>query len=114
MTVRFSVSLKLHGLPTVRHIRDIEESIRLAMAKLCHQNNDTLAIQSCSVNGESTTVRFSADLELRNVASLRHAGEIEQSVRLELKPFRCLAADELSVVSHQICTKPAVALERIA
>ena len=46
MTIRFSVTIDLHGVPTVRHVRDIEESIGLAVRRLCCQRDDQLLIES--------------------------------------------------------------------
>lgn len=49
MTVRFQVTIDLHGVPTVRHVRDIEETIWLAVRRLCCQRDDSLRIESRSL-----------------------------------------------------------------
>lgn len=46
MTVRFSVTIDLHDVPTVRHVRDIEESIRLAVRGLRCRRADQIEIES--------------------------------------------------------------------
>ena len=47
MTVRFSVTIDLHGVPTERHIRDIEGiGFCLAVRRLCCQRDDRMRIES--------------------------------------------------------------------
>jgi hypothetical protein len=66
VTVRFGVTIELHDVPTVRHIRDIEESIRLAVYRLCCQRDDTLVIESREIKLEKRPLgseAFTAALE---------------------------------------------------
>lgn len=49
MTIRFSATLELSYVPTVHHVRDIEESMRLALRGFCCVAADSLKIESCEI-----------------------------------------------------------------
>lgn len=70
MTVRFSVTLRLHGVPTVRHTRDIEEQLRLAVRGLCCQWDDALAITSDEVGSGDQPERIPPSREVLVALSL--------------------------------------------
>ena len=102
MRVLFSAVLTLPGVPTVRHILDIEESMRGMLAALCHQPEDALSIASGRVAGDAMTVRFAAMLTLQGIASEEHAREVEAAIQQDLRQLRCLAADDLTIDSCRI------------
>ena len=69
MTVRFSVTLKLHDVPTVRHIRDIEETLRLSVRGLCCRRDDALAITSDEVGSGDQPERIFPRREVSGACS---------------------------------------------
>lgn len=107
MTFRFSIELILHGIPTVRHIRDIEESIRLSLRSFCSNGVGGVGIQSAEVNpgaafaaGDLMTVRFSVELEVREVEHERRLRNVEESIRRSLSLLCCQRDDALLIQSR--------------
>ncbi|HEX4135897.1 MAG TPA: hypothetical protein VHY84_14880 [Bryobacteraceae bacterium] len=68
MTVRFSATLELTGVPTVRHIRDIEESMRLALRRLCCVGADSLSVESCEIPDGKLAGSETAPIALERIA----------------------------------------------
>ncbi|HXE05774.1 MAG TPA: hypothetical protein VN579_07300 [Bryobacteraceae bacterium] len=69
MTVRFSVTVELHDVPTVRHVRDIEESLRGYARRLVCRASDTVAVHAERVDRKGPgREEFVVDTSLEQIA----------------------------------------------